>query len=171
MAKEYIWDVTIDAEDHRVSCILKGNKYVLHVDDDFLANVYRKSMAPDDLECPVTICGKTCLFIVWDSKPDLVVDGILLSRGLDHQQALAKRNKDFRMVYRVIFWCGVALLAMVAIFALLGLGNAEDHDDLVFYTIAGVCSVIYGYDKTRRLTLPKNGPIISEENDKGANSK
>lgn len=171
MAKEYVWNVLIDGEDHSVSCVLKGNKYVLHVDDEFLTNVYRKSMAPDDLECPVTICGKACLFIVWDAKPDLVVDGILLSRAVDHQQALAKRNKDFRMVYRVIFWCGVAILVLVAVFALLGLGNTADYDDMAFYTIAGVWMVIYGHDKTRRLTLPKNGPIIGEENDKGANSK
>ena len=168
MAKEHVWHVSIGGKNHRVDCVLKGNKYVLYVDDEFLTNVYRKSFGPDDVEVPVTICGKRCSFIVWDQKPDLVVDGILLGRGIDHQQALTRRQKNHQMVYWIIFCFGVMILVFVAVFAILSNGKSLDYDTLLFYTIVGVLMIIYGHGKTRRLTLPKNSPIIGEENSEGA---
>lgn len=168
MAKEYVWQLTIDGEDHRVECILAGNKYTLYVNDAFLTNVYRKTFRLDDLELPVMICGKECLFIVWDAKPDLVMDGILLSRGVDYQQAMTKRNKDHQMVHRLVFWFGVTILVLVAVFAVIGVMNGQVYDDMLFYTVGGWFMVIYGHDKTRWLTHPKNSPIITEENNEGA---
>jgi uncharacterized protein YacL (UPF0231 family) len=95
MKKEYTWDVTIDGENHRVSCNLAGNKYQIWVDDEELTVVYRQShrQMRNGLEREFSIGGKKCLFVVWDEKPDLVVEGMLLKSGKDYFQEKAKRKK------------------------------------------------------------------------------
>ena len=168
MAKCYVWHMTIDGAVHRVDCVPKGNKYVLYLDDGFLTNVYRKSVGLPDLEIPLTICDKACSFIVWDQKPDLVVDGILLGRGMDHQQAKMKRQKDHQTVYRIIFWIGLMILAFAAVYTVLNVEKGLDYETLLFYSVTGVWMIIYGNDKSRRLTHPQNSPIICEEKNEGA---
>lgn len=171
MTKGYAWDLTADGATHSVECVLMGNKYVLFVDDIFLTNVYRKSIGVGDLQVPVSICGKECLFVVWDEQPDLAVDGMMLGSNRDYGTALEKRQKGHLKVYRSVFWIGVVLLAVVALLAAFGFGPAVGYDDLVIYAVAGVWMVLFGHIKIRRLTLLKNGPIIGKDKKEGADLK
>lgn len=155
MAKEHIWNVSVGGMSHRVSCTLANNHYQIFVDDDFLTNVYRKSfraMARDGLEETISVCGKECLFLVWDETPDLVVDGILLGRGIDYASAKAKRDKSAKMVYAIVFWIGTALLILMGVCALLGWSRAIGWDDVTIYTIAAIWMMIYGGRRMWRLT-------------------
>ena len=155
MGKEYTWNVTVAGVTHRVSCVTANNKYQIFVDDDFLTNVYRKSvraMAREGLEEGLDICGKECLFLVWDEKPDLVVDGVLLGQGIDFASAKEKRFKGAKLVYRCVFWIGVALLALMGLCALMGWGEAIGWDDVIIYTVAAIWMMIYGGRKMWRLT-------------------
>ena len=155
MAKEYSWNVNVDGVAHHVDCIPTNNKYQMFVDEDFLTNVYRKSvraMALDGLEEKISVCGKECLFLVWDETPDLVVDGALLGRGIDYASEKEKRNKGAKTVYGIIFWIGVALMVLMGVCALLGWSKAIGWDDVTIYTIAAIWMMIYGGRKMWRLT-------------------
>lgn len=155
MAKEYGWNVSVDGVAHRVDCIPTNNKYQIFVDEDFLTNVYRKSarsMVRDGLEEKISVCGKECLFLVWDETPDLVVDGVLLGRGSDYASEKEKRDKGAKTVYGIIFWIGVALLVLMGVCALLGWGKAIGWDDVTIYTIAAIWMMLYGGRKMWRLT-------------------
>lgn len=155
MAKEYSWNVNVDGVAHRVDCIPTNNKYQIFVDEDFLTNVYRKSvrsMARDGLEEKISVCGKECLFLVWDETPDLVVDGVLLGRGIDYAPEKEKRDKGAKTVYGIIFWIGVALLVLMGVCALLGWSKAIGWDDVTIYTIAAIWMMLYGGRKMWRLT-------------------
>lgn len=162
MAKEIVWNVLIDGMQYRITCENTGNKYIIHCDDDFVKNIYREGagFSADHPEEPLTIHGKDCLFVVWDGKPDLVVDGMMLGRSIDYQKALTKRIKDFGLCYRIIFCCGAALLTLGVL--LLVFGSEQMHDAHTFL-IAGVFCTIYSYLRIRRLTPKADKRIIAEE--------
>ena len=110
--REHTWNVIIDGVEHLIYCCFEGNRYVLYADDDHVANVYRKSVRAmwQGLEEPVTICGKPCLFIVWDEKPDIVVNGMLVGKGVDYHIALKKeklRNEAW-LSHRILGWRGTS---------------------------------------------------------------
>lgn len=117
MAKEFNWDVSINGEDHRVCCVLSNNKYILYVDDEYLTNVYRKSVWEMQLglEAEVEICGKKCLFIVWDEKPDLVIDGVMQGKNTDYLQAREKRKQGCCKWFRILFWAGIAVMCLIPV--------------------------------------------------------
>lgn len=171
MQREYTWEVTIDGAMRRIYCRFEGNRYVLYADEDHVANIYRKSVHTmwQGMEESVNICGKECLFVVWDERPDIVVDGRLVGRGIDYQKALKKKNAGFLTGYRIVFWAGVGLLAVMAVLICAGWGSAADWDDVIISIIAGVWMVIWGARNMRRLTPAKNGSIIGEDKSKGAN--
>ncbi len=76
------WHVRIHGHKHRVTCKIEMNKYVIFVDDHHLTNIYRDSMKKMRMgfEQTLRICGQDCLFVVWDERPDLVVDGFIQGR-------------------------------------------------------------------------------------------
>ena len=163
MKRRYGWDVNVNGVVHPVDCTLQGNKWVLFSGDDHIANIYR-SPGTDFFEEPVMVAGKECLFVVWDERPDLVVDGMLLDRKENYAEALERRKKGFRLTYRIIFWFGIVLLILTAGYLLLNIGSA-DVSEVIFYVISGLFFVLYGWDKTRWLTRPANSSIISKTHD------
>ena len=172
--REHTWNVIIDGVEHLIYCCFEGNRYVLYADDDHVANVYRKSVRAmwQGLEEPVTICGKPCLFIVWDEKPDIVVNGMLVGKGVDYHIALKKKNSGMRLGYRTVFWAGVALLVVRAVLLCVGMEKGmEDWIDAVISAVAGIWMVIWSYRSLRKLTLSQNRFIIGKENNKGANQQ
>lgn len=170
MAKEYVWDV----QSHRVCCVTANNKYQIFVDDEFLTTVYRKSfrvMMHDGLEEKISVCGKECLFLVWDETPDLVVDGVLLRQGIDYASAKEKREKTAKGVFRFMFWAGLGLLVYLAISVLLGRGPEIGWHAIAIDSVAAIWLMVYGGRKMWRLTHSENGSIMGKENSKGANLK
>ena len=118
MAKEYTWAV----DGHRITATFKINKYVIHVDDDHVTNVYRlpaKQMR-FGMEESVTILGKTCLFIVWDEIPDLVIDGKMVRRGVDYTKAKESRRRNMIAIYTAIAVFGLIDLLGVFLYAWFG---------------------------------------------------
>lgn len=166
MKKEHQWNVTVDGLTYLVTCTLQGNKYVLYCGDDHVANVYHSVRT--DSEAPIVVAGKECLFVVWDERPDLVVDGMFLDRKVDYTEALETRKKGFRLTYRIIFWCGIVTFLMTVGYHLLNIGKALEFSTMRFFATAGLFMVIYGNGKTRRLTHPHKRSIMSEDKTKGA---
>lgn len=139
MAKEYRWNVTVDGVAHTVQCQPAGNRYLIWVDDEELTVVYRRSYKKMryGLEERLEICGKQCLFIVWDERADLVVDGIL-SSGKDYQQEKSRRIKRFVSFAWSLFAAGAVLLVAVVVFFCLGWVTTANRAKYVTYAIAAV---------------------------------
>lgn len=165
--REYLWKVTVEGVEHRISCSVEGNRYVLYADDDHVANIYRKSARTMwyGLEESVTMFGKRCTFVVWDEKPDVAVDGVLIGSGVDYQQALVKKNARKLVGYRVAFWCGILLIAvLVALICFGRVNNPEDWIDTGIRAAIGIWFVSFSVWKLRRLTRDANRSIIGEDN-------
>ena len=145
MAKEYSWDVNINGEIHRVFCERSTNKYILYVDDTFLINVYREFVRKTQfgLETEVEICGKKCLFIVWDETPDLVVDGVMQGMNTDYEQAREKRKQGCCKGFRILFWIGLLWVCAVLLVAILP-ASILDADNTVRSVWLGILLMIGG---------------------------
>ena len=170
--REHTWDVTVDGVEHQVYCRFEGNRYVLYADDDHVANVYRKSVHTmwQGMEEPVTMFGKPCSFIVWDEKPDIVVDGRIIGRGISYEKALKRKDSRLKIAYGAVFYSGILLLIVLFLRLCLGL-HPEDWFDAVISAVAGLWMTIWGGKNMFQLTGRKNEPIISEDKSKGASSK
>lgn len=146
MAKEYSWVVTADGLEHRVTCSLAGNRYQIWVDDEDLTTVYLQTgkKARYGLEQKLQIGGKTCLFVVWDQRPDLVVDGKMVQSGKDYDAEKAKRKKGMLRVSWIMFAFGIAILCFVAVWAVLALYNGWQHNwrHYSLYLIAAVWIIV-----------------------------
>ena len=141
MAKEYQWEVGIDGVCHHVSCTATGNKYEIWVDEEHLTVVYRRGFRAMSrgLEQEFQIGGKSCLFLVWDERPDLVVDGILQRSGKDFLKEKAKRNKHMVRALWCLFTFGIAVLGVAVASICFGIGDdAWDWFDYGAYILAGV---------------------------------
>lgn len=145
MSKELKWNVTVDGCDHCVSCRATGNKYEIWVDDSDLTVVYRPSFRRmgRGLEHELKIGGKSCLFLVWDERPDLVVDGVLQYSGKDYLKEKAKRK---RVMVRTL-WGLTAFGAVVLGYAIVSLclGLREDPLDWIdsaVYILAGLWIIV-----------------------------
>jgi hypothetical protein len=162
--REHTWDVTIDGVQHEVYCRFEGNRYVLYADDDHVANIYRKSTHTmwQGMEEPVTICGKPCIFIVWDEKPDIVVDGRIVGRGISYEKALKKKNSGFLVGYRIFFWVGVLLVSVVAALALNRWGSIISWRDYIICGGTGIWMIIWS---ARNLTKLASGASDDESSE------
>ena len=151
MAKEYRWNVTVDGVAHTVQCQPAGNRYLIWVDDEELTVVYRRSYKKMryGLEERLEICGKQCLFIVWDERADLVVDGIL-SSGKDYQQEKSRRIRMFMAFEWSLFAAGAALLAVVVVFLCLGWVTPEKRAKYVTYAIAALWLMVNSLVQQKR---------------------
>ncbi len=171
--REHTWNVTIDGVQHEVYCRFEGNRYVLYADDDHVANVYRKSVHTmwQGMEEPVVMFGKPCIFIVWDEKPDIVVDGRIIGRKISYEKALKRKNNQNVIAYGVVFFSGILLLLVLTILLIFRGFNINEWFDALISWSTGIWMTIWGGKNMFRLTGRPKMPIISEDNNKGANSK
>lgn len=98
MAKDLKWNVVINGTEHLVSCVPQTSLFDVYVDDELAIRVPRKMKNDDsDSEYDLVIAGKTCQFVVYDGKPDLCVDGILIGaqRELDWLDRRSRRRRLF----------------------------------------------------------------------------
>lgn len=128
MGKATVWSFELDGIPITVSCEPKGNKYILYLGDDHLANVYRLSgnKMRYGLEETVTIGSERCLFVVLDEVPDLVVHDRMVNRDVDYTAFKENRRSGWERLYTMIAILGVIFLAGVAVFAYLGLTNWDN---------------------------------------------
>ena len=146
MSNQFTWNVTINDAAHKVSCVVNGNRYEIWVDDEELTIVYRSSFRKmrRGLERQIQIDGQKCLFLVWDDRPDLVVNGILQRSGKDFMKEKQRRKKNMIITCWCMFGFGLAILGFVAVsFFIIGLnreGMSWRHYSL--YILAGLWIMI-----------------------------
>lgn len=141
MAKDLKWNVIIDGTEHLVSCVLQTSLFDVYVDDELAIRVPRKMKHDDsDSEYDLVIAGKNCQFVVYDGKPDLCVDGILIGaqRELDWLDRRSRRRRLFAgmgliiaCTYAIFLWFVYELagtpffggyVALILFFALIVVG-------------------------------------------------
>lgn len=112
MGKQITWEIKADDTLHRVTCTSAGNRYEIWADDEDLTVVYRQSVRRMyfGIEQEIELFGKKCLFVVWDERPDIVVDGRMLGKNTDYLQAREKRKLTSCKGFRITFWIGVLLI-------------------------------------------------------------
>lgn len=144
MKREYHWEVPVDGTIHRVTCTPTGNRYIIWVDDEESTVVYRLSSRKmrDGLEKKLDICGKECLLVVWDERPNLVVDGQMLGSGKNFQQEKEKRIKGILLLYQLFFVLAAVLLAVVIVFFCFGWIDKSERAGYVRYMIASIWVMI-----------------------------
>lgn len=114
MAKEYRWKTTIAGKACTVFCVPENGRYVLYVNDDYLATVYRKAFQnmAGGIDEKIEIFGQECRFVVWDEQVDLAVDGKFLTKGTDYAEAV-KKQKNMRRIVAMIELASVPVLTAV----------------------------------------------------------
>ena len=141
MAKDLKWNVVINGMEHLVSCVPQTSLFDVYVDDELAIRVPRKMKHDDsDSEYDLVIAGKTCQFVVYDGKPDLCVDGILIGaqRELDWLDRRSRRRRLFAgmglsiaCTYAIFLWFVYELagtpffggyVALILFFALIIVG-------------------------------------------------
>ena len=127
MKNELMWEVSVDGVLHRAICKITLNKYEIWVDDADYTVVYRENARRmrKGLEHELLIGDKKCLFVVWDEKPDLVVDGTMLKSNKDYFQEKAKRRKRMLTATWVMFAFGLAVLVFAVVALCIGGWNNE----------------------------------------------
>ena len=98
MAKELTWEAEIDGEVYFVKCIPQTSLFDVYVNEKLAIRVPRKMKHDDsDSEYDLVIGGKRCQFVIYDGKPDLCVDGILLGAQaeLDYLDRRSRRRRLF----------------------------------------------------------------------------
>ena len=112
MAKDLKWNVIIDGAEHVVSCVTQTSLYDVYVDDELVIRVPRKMKNDDsDSEYDLNVAGKRCQFVIYDGKPDLCVDGILIG-AQDELDRLDRRSRRRRLFAGM----GLILASTYAIF-------------------------------------------------------
>ena len=98
MAKEMKWKAEINGEVYVVHCVPQTSLFDVYVNEELAIRVPRKMKHDDsDSEYDLTIGGKRCQFVIYDGKPDLCVDGILLGAQaeLDFLDRRSRRRRLF----------------------------------------------------------------------------
>ena len=165
MSKEYVWKLPVGGAEKEITCEASGNKYFLYVGDAFVDTYYKNTAGDVDVE--VTLCGVPCRFVSLGDKPDLVVDGVMLSSGKDYAAEKAKHtkaNKGFALAEIVV---GVFALASLVLYAILK-GNLTALLPVFVvpagFIALGVYELLSAYKKSKKNTE-------TEETDKEAEEK
>ena len=98
MGKNLKWEIEIDGKDYLVHCVPQSSLFDVYVNEELAIRVPRKMKHDDsDSEYDLTVGGKRCQFVVYDGKPDLCVDGILIGaqRELDYLEQRSRRRRLF----------------------------------------------------------------------------
>ena len=120
MAKEYIWKLQTESGEKEVTCVPDGSKYHIYIGDAFVTSVFKNMSGNADVE--LTLGGVPCRFVSFAEKPDLVVDGRLLSNGKSYETVKSDARKNAATVAAIEIMIG--LIALVyAIFAYVIKGN------------------------------------------------
>ena len=124
MKREFQWKVTLDGVPHRVYCRFAGDRYVLYADGVYETEILRKSAHTmwDGMEQPVTLFGKECIFVVWDEKPDVVIDGRLIGRKRNYVKAQKRRGNRIFVGYGILFGACALVFVLVMCLLFMGLG-------------------------------------------------
>ena len=132
---EYIWKAEIDGAVHEIRCVPQTSLFDVYVNEELAIKVPRKLKHDDsDSEYDLTIGGKRCQFVVYDGKPDLCVDGILL--GVEEEMA----RKDHRNRLVKIF--GGAALILVCTYAAFMWYVFETVGEPIFGGIFGLLGIL-----------------------------
>lgn len=146
MAKEYRWEIMVDGKNATVVCVLQGNKYRLFLNDDHISDIYRlppKKMHYGLVE-DIRIGNERCRFVVWEEIPDLVVDGKLVSRGVDFETARENRRRNMENMYTATAVFGVVALFAAFLFVTLGFLTMENIHVFTSLLMAGIGMVGMG---------------------------
>ncbi len=117
MGKEYTWTLTVGESEKEISCEASGNKYFLYAGDAFIGTYYKNTSG--DLDEEVELYGVPCRFVSFNDKPDLVVDGIMLSSGKAYEEEKGKRTKSNKVFAYAEIVIGVFALAAFIIYAVV----------------------------------------------------
>ena len=142
MKREFIWKVTLHGEAHEVYCRFAGDRYILYTDGVYTAEIMRKSTSTmwNGMEEPVTVLGQDCLFVVWDEKPDLVVDGRLIGRNRSYEKSKKRKGNRIFIGYGILL--GVCASGFVLVICLLCLGMGAQMGWIdVLITLAVVTTI------------------------------
>ena len=96
MEKQLTWETEVGGVVYTVTCEKQKTLFDVYVDGELAIKVPRKMKNDDsDSEYDLRIGGKRCQFVVYDGKPDLCVDGILLGaeRELQQEEVRNRRRK------------------------------------------------------------------------------
>lgn len=117
----------------------------MYLDEEHLTNVYRESVRKMQfgLETEIEICGKKCLFVVWDETPDIVIDGVMQGKKLDYEQAREKRKQSCCKGFRILFWVGLIWVCAVLLATVLP-AQIVDADKCVHLVWLGIMLMIGG---------------------------
>ena len=141
MAKELKWEVEIGGQKYLVHCVPQTSLFDVYVNEELAIRVPRKMKHDDsDSEYDLRIGGKLCQFVIYDGKPDLCVDGILLGAQaeLDYLDRRSRRRRFFAgagliaaSTYAIFLWFVYELagqpffggyVALILFFALIIVG-------------------------------------------------
>ncbi len=117
MGKEYTWKLTVGESEKEVSCEASGNKYFLYAGDAFVDTYYKNTSG--DLDEEVVLYGVPCRFVSFNDKPDLVVDGVMLSSGKSYEEEKGKRTKSNKTFAYAEIVIGIFALAAFIIYAIV----------------------------------------------------
>ena len=98
MKNDMSWVADIGGKEYSVRCVPQTSLFDVYVDDELVIRVPRKMKHDDsDSEYDLKIGGKLCQFVIYDGKPDLCVDGVLLGaqRELDYLEQRSRRRRMF----------------------------------------------------------------------------
>ena len=141
MKNDLSWVTDIGGKEYSVRCVPQTSLFDVYVDDELVIRVPRKMKHDDsDSEYDLTIGGKVCQFVIYDGKPDLCVDGVLLGaqRELDYLEQRSRRRRMFAgmgliaaSTYAIFLWFVYELagtpffggyVALILFFALIFVG-------------------------------------------------
>ena len=156
MKKEYTWEISLEGATHLVTCVPRGNKYELWVDDEDLTVVYRPGVRKMNhgLEQALSVGGKSCLFVVWDERPDLVVDDMMQESGKSYSKEKGKRKKGMITAYTIMFCAGIALFGLII--ASLFVDALKEKWEWIDYAVYILAAMLLIYDGGMEMKYWKN---------------
>jgi hypothetical protein len=142
MKREFIWKVTLHGVPHEVYCRFAGDRYILYADGVYTAEIMRQSTSTMwyGMEEPVTLFGEQCLFVVWDEKPDLVIDGRLIGRKHNYEKSKKRMGNRILVGYGILLGVCVSVFVLVICLLCLGMGAQMGWID-VLITLAAVTTI------------------------------
>lgn len=165
MKREYLWKVTLDGTAHEVYCRFAGDRYLLYADGVYVTEILRKSVTTMwyGMKKSITVFGKPCLFIVWDERPDLVMDGRLIGRGMDYEKALKRWSSRIYLGYGIVLAACVLLLIAVVVVLCLGMALRIGLGSILISLAASLTIGLWSGKHLWQLTHGENRPIILPE--------
>ncbi len=165
MGKEYTWKLTVGESEKEVSCEASGNKYFLYAGDAFVDTYYKNTSG--DLDEEVVLYGVPCRFVSFNDKPDLVLDGVMLSSGKSYEEEKSKRTKSNKTFAYVEIVIGVFTLAAFIIYAIV-----KNNITLLFpILVAPLAFIALGIYEICSITKKSKAPAEEEKDPETENTE